>query len=45
MFWQTAFWLVSPSSSLDGRLPLDAIRRSDEGVVDAARTEAFEIIG
>lgn len=43
--WQTAFWLVSPSSALDGGLPLDAIRRGDEGVIDAARNEASEIIG
>lgn len=43
--WQTAFWLVSPSSALDGGLPLDAIRRGDEGVVEAARNEASEIIG
>lgn len=43
--WQTAFWLVSPSSALDGGLPLDAIRRGDEGVVDAARNETSEIIG
>lgn len=43
--WQTAFWLVSPSSALDGGLPLDAIRRGDEGVVAAARNEASEIIG
>lgn len=43
--WQTAFWLVSPSSALDGGLPLDAIRRGDEEVVDAARNEASEIIG
>lgn len=43
--WQTAFWLVSPSSALDGGLPLDAIRRGDEGVIDAARNEAPEIIG
>jgi len=43
--WQTAFWLVSPSSALDGGLPLDAIRGSDERVVDAARNEASEIIG
>ena len=43
--WQTAFWLVSPSSALDGGLPLDTIRRGDEKVVDAARNEASEIIG
>lgn len=43
--WQTAFWLVSPSSALDGRLPLDVIRRGDEGVVEAARNEASAIIG
>lgn len=43
--WQTAFWLVSPSSVLDGGLPLDAIRRGDEKGVDAARREASEIIG
>lgn len=43
--WQTAFWLVSPSSALDGGLPLDAIRRGDEGVIEAARNEASEIIG
>ncbi|MBK1636871.1 hypothetical protein [Rhodovulum adriaticum] len=43
--WQTAFWLVSPSSALDGGLPLDAIRRGDEQAVDAARNEASEIIG
>lgn len=43
--WQTAFWLVSPSSALDGGLPLDAIRRGDESVVDAALNEASEIIG
>lgn len=45
MPWQTAFWLVSPSSVLDGGLPLDAIRRDDERVVEAARNEASEIIG
>lgn len=43
--WQTAFWLVSPSSALDGGLPLDAIRRGDERGVEAARKEASEIIG
>lgn len=43
--WQTAFWLVSPSSALDGGLPLDAIRRGDERGVEAARNEASEIIG
>lgn len=43
--WQKAFWLVSPSSALEGGLPLDAIRRGDEGVVEAARDEASEIIG
>lgn len=43
--WQTAFWLVSPSSALDGGLPLDAIRRGDEQAVEAARNEASEIIG
>lgn len=43
--WQTAFWLVSPSSALDGGLPIDAIRRGDERVVEAARNEASEIIG
>lgn len=43
--WQTAFWLVSPSSVLDGGLPLDAIRRDDERVVEAARNETSEIIG
>lgn len=43
--WQTAFWLVSPSSAFDGGLPLDAIRRGDERGVDAARNEASEIIG
>lgn len=43
--WQTAFWLVSPSSALDGELPLDAIRRGEERVAEAARNEASEIIG
>lgn len=43
--WQTAFWLVSPSSALDGGLPLDAIRRGEERAVEAARNEASEIIG
>lgn len=43
--WQTAFWLVSPSSALDGGPPLNAIRRGDEKVVDAARNEASEVIG
>lgn len=43
--WQTAFWLVSPSSALDGGLPIDAIQRDDARVVDAARSEASEIIG
>ena len=43
--WQTAFWLVSPSSTLDDSLPLDAIRGGDEQAIDAARHEASEIIG
>lgn len=43
--WQTAFWLVSPASALDGRLPIDAIRLGDGTVVEAARSEASEIIG
>jgi hypothetical protein len=43
--WQRAFWLVSPSSTLEGGRPIDVIRNGDERAVQAAVDQGSEIIG
>lgn len=35
--WQRAFWLVGPNERLDGDPPIEAIRRGEDGVLEAAR--------